>query len=1220
MNPRIVDPNHFLLIGGYTDWASVARTQGVQAGGYLAVVTHATARSPERRIIQLRWLTSKTLGYPTRPFTVWRRPAGLPQTAAKASYQVSGFGFLGGSVITLGAPQIYVSFRVDTGVDTVIQAYSGAPGTSHRVGVAQAAAGTPQIAFAATAIQSILLPPGVSLAGDIIALDSSACDDPAWEPVETVGLPVDAPWSAIGGWGDPQGLVGSPMDPRDAAYDRFVRGAPPIGWWPTLPSGAAAPPWQLADPKAMIELVQKEMLDPLRQMVVSLPPQDQATFTVDYTLDAQGGNLPAVLHHRPLEALLYGVATDGLASLITGYGTAFPEQLFLDDRTSQIRTRYDYMVTATFDDGYIDIPGPVDFAAILYAPGPLGGVPAPAAMTTDLFGRTTPSDADEPWSAVVRVAWDALAPQLGLRVGAYAFARQALTPAAGAEPLMTHRPNDTALQPIGLGMPTIADTRRSASDSAYVVDAAATPNVVGYAVAHHDLFGQFSPWSMVSATMQEPAVDLVALTSSRMDTTSAPTGGLCDATLTFEFAWNWAVRTPHLVQFAGRLYQQAKLDDPPADLSIPVGFASGLGAPGGPLTIAFAPDGSAVVSSVTPGLTTTVRYLSANGRTVVGAPVQDWAPRRYKIEVTGFKLDFDAAPRQGMALWGRGQEARAPQRVGEWSTHPIVASTADPRPPLITISHEYVQLTSLADHDGTHHAVLEWPAAPGATGYFVYGCAEAKFDTDHGLNPPDMALTLEERLAGLRTTFAADPARRSFARLNSTAVAGTRMPITLPRGSKEIHLFVVLGISDGQIESPWPAARTAFDAWAAPQVVKPAPPQLEVTSVFDEGSGAYRAALRIKTAPGATVTKLDLHRVRIPDAAIEVESMGPAIAEIVGTAGAFTVVPTVSTVRGEAQTIGTVRGLDDVAGSWKRVFYRAVAWSGDDSSRGLYGGRSESSAVRMVVVPPKDPPVIETAAFTPTMPWGATGTVLTSILAPLAETPLGPHRLRAEAVAWHPDGSSDILMQYPVAADLLTDSGADRLDRVGDTAGAGLVWHGATTPTTAGEPGRTPIQIDVPRVSIDDAVTVRLRLTDPLGRLTERVVDVAAGVVVAPTDILNPDLFTIVGRGVVLTFETTVPDASPGGQPYVLHLIASGGRTFPPMPQQRFDVDFADIPRAPAHGLGPGPNPASPIMRSEANGHTAISALLAAEVRAVSVVVEAPDGTRATWRGTVRGA
>jgi hypothetical protein len=1214
MNPRIVDPNHFLLIGGFTDWMAVARTQGVQAGGFAATATHAAADSPKSQIVQLRWLTSKTLGYPTRPFTVWRRPAGLPKTASKASYQLSGFGFLGGTVITLDAPRVFVNFRVTTSVDTLIQAYAGAPGTSHRVGVATAAAGTPQISFAATAIQSIFLPPGVSLSGDITALDASVTDDPAWDQVETVGLPVDAAWAGIGGWGDPQGPVATPMDPRDAAYDRFTRGAPTIGWWPTLPNGTAAPPWQLADPKAMIELVHREMLDPLRQMVASLPPEHQSEFTVDFTLDAQGGTLPAVLHHRPLEALLYGVATDGLASLITGYGTAFPEQLFFDDRTSQVRTRYDYMVTATYDDGYVDIAGPVDFAAILYAPGPLGGVPAPAVMTTDLFGRTTPPGADEPWSAVIRVEWDALAQQLGLRVGAYAFARQSLTPAGGTDALMTHRPNDTALQPIGLGMPTIADTRRSATDTTYVVDAAATPNVVGYAVAHHDLFGQYSPWSMVSAIVQEPPVDIVTLTSARIDVTSAPTGGLCDATLSFEFAWDWAVRTPNQVQFAGRLYGQAKLDDPPADLSIPAGFASGLGVPGSPLTIAFAPDGTAVASSVSAGLVAIVRYLSADGRTVLGAPVQDPAPRRYKIEVTGYRLDFDAVSRQGIALWGRGREARAPQRVGDWSTHPIIASTADPRPPLITISHEFVQLTSLADQDGVHHAVLEWPAAPGATGYFVYSCAEAKFNRDHGLNPPDMAFTLEERLAALRTTFAADPGRRSFARLNSTAVAGTRMPITLPRGSKEIHLFVVLGISDGQIESPWPTARTAFDAWAAPQVVPPAPPQLEVTSVFDEGTGAYRASLRIKTAPGVTVTKIDLHRVRVPDAAVAVESMGPAIAQIAGTAGAFTVAPTVSTVRGEAQTIGTVRGLDDVAGSWKRVFYRAVAWSSNDSARGLYGGRSESSAVRMVVVPPKDPPVIEAAVFTPASPGSAAGTVDTTILAPLAETPLGPHRLRAEAVAWHPDGSSDILMQYPAPADLLADSGADRLDAVGDTPGPGLVWHGVPTPTVPGEPGRTPIHIDVPRVSVDDAVTVRLRVTDPLGRMTEKVVDVAAGVVIAPPDILNPDLFAIIGRGVELTFETSVPDTSPAGLPYVLHVIASGGIVFPPVPPQRFEMNFADIP--PAHGA----SPASPIVRSTAGGHTLISAMLGSRVRAVSVVVEAPDGARATWRGTVRGA
>ena len=65
-----------------------------------------------------------------------------------------------------------------------------------------------------------------------------------------------------------QGPVGAPMPPRDAAISRFHRGAPLVGWHPILPSGAPAPAWQLADPIAMVDLLQSEMLEPLRQMVL----------------------------------------------------------------------------------------------------------------------------------------------------------------------------------------------------------------------------------------------------------------------------------------------------------------------------------------------------------------------------------------------------------------------------------------------------------------------------------------------------------------------------------------------------------------------------------------------------------------------------------------------------------------------------------------------------------------------------------------------------------------------------------------------------------------------------------------------------------------------------------------------------------------------------------------------------------------------------------------
>ncbi len=1213
MDRRIVDPNKFILLGGLTDWSVIAKSRERRE----PITPSEIARSrglESGSVMQLRWLTAKTMGYPTEPFTVWRRPASIQQELKPASSRT--IATFTGVMVVSDVPYVFVQFELTAPVGSAIRVWSGAPMASTLVGSAVTTVSMTRMSFSATAIHTIELPFGASLNG-LLALDDSVAEAPDWEPIETVGLPVRTDWANIGGFGAPQGFVAAPVDPRQAAFERFQRGAPFYGWDDELFPGTPAPPWQLADPKAMIETVQKDMLDDLRQMVITLPPEQHAQFQIDQTLASNGGNLPVVLHHRPLEALLYGAATDGLASLIAGYGTAFHESMFLDDRHGTVRVRHDYMVTARYENGVGNEPGPVEFAAILYAPGALGGIPAPSGLTTEIAGLTSPPAPDEPWSPVIRVGWDALAAQLGHRVGSYAFARANVAPARGVTALMQARPRDTALQPLGLGMPTAQETRRYGTDDDYQIDSNTASNALTYAVAHHDLFGIFSRWSTVNAAVSEPPVERATITSARLDVANGGSGALCPATLVVEFAWNWAVRTPDFIQISGRLYPQAKLGDAPADLSIPPGLATTVAAPGSLLTIDLAPDGSAAITGISSGLAATLRHLSPDGRSVIAAPSAAAGPRRYQVEVVGYRLDFDAAARQGLALWVRGREARAPGRVGDWSSHPVIASTSDPRPPMVTNTREFVQLASLADADGIHHAVLNWAPAQGAVAYFAYNCAEERFLADRGLNPSELSLTLEERLVILRDAFQANPDRRSFARINSTPVTGTRMPITFPRGSKELHLYVVLGVSGGGVESEWPDSgspglRLRFVAYAAPHVTAPATPQLEVASAFDNAAGLYKASVRIKSAPGARVKRIDLHRVRVPDAALAVESMGPAVAEIDGTGATFTVAPTVSAIRGEAQPIGTIRGLDPVPGSWKTVFYRAVAWSYDDASRGIIGGRSDASAVRMVVVPPADPPQLSPPAWTPASPGSPAGVVGTAVLAPLAVTPLGPHRISAEALAHHPDGTTTTLLHYPQQPipSALPDADSDGLHNVPDV--PGILWHEATVPTGAGEPGRTPIRVAVPRASFDDALSVRIRITDPLGRLTEHTLSVPTGIPVQPPDIIDPETFRILGRGTVIQFSTTAPDTDSTGRPYLLHIVVRPRILRPPAQRPRIDIALADI--TPGVNLGPASASTISVGRSDVDGRTQITALVRS-TGSISLALEAPDGTIATWRG-----
>ena len=79
----------------------------------------------------------------------------------------------------------------------------------------------------------------------------------------------------------------------------------------------------------------------------------------------------------------------------------------------------------------------------------------------------------------------------------------------------------------------------------------------------------------------------------------------------------------------------------------------------------------------------------------------------------------------------------------------------------------------------------------------------------------------------------------------------------------------------------------------------------------------YKASLTITARPGPRPMQIDTAR--------ELDTMGPPIVSLTASTGGW-VVTTASD-----QTLGTyiasVTGTDAPAGSWKRVWYRATAWT-----------------------------------------------------------------------------------------------------------------------------------------------------------------------------------------------------------------------------------------------------------------------------------------------------
>lgn len=1228
MADRIVDPNKFLLLGAVIDWLTVYRRHIKRAPSPQDLMRERQLELA--RIVQLRWLAAPSLGYPTEPFQVWRRPALPVQGEMKVPFTLTNL--LGLRVVALNRPRVFVRVGIQSSGAGSVIAFAGVPFGSSIIGVRALKAGFNSVIFSGPAIQCLVISAGATVQS-LTGLDALAQNDPRWELVEIVGLPVNAAWNGVHKLDSKQGLVTALGDPRDAALDRFRRGAPFYGWDEQITATLPAPPWQLADPKAMLKVIDKSMLDPLRQMVTSLTPQDHASFTVNHTLAMEGGGDPAQAVFKPLNTLLFGAGTDPLASLISGYGTAFEDvdlpPIVLSDRKlfdEPGRSDWDYMVTARYEGGLDGRSAPIEYAAMLFSPATAVPPPVPSNLGASSDGLRSPQVTDADWRGVVRVAWDKINDTLPFRVGSYAFARTSLTPAGVLQPLMDPRPYDTALQPISATTsPAQEQTGRlMALDERYAIASTPNPNGLLYALAHQDLFGLWSSWASAPFAIGEPPVREVNILSVRLDTV-AVAAGACPAALIIEYAWDWASRSPERIEFVGRLYAQAKLGDPPASLVVPAGLQTSLaGGAGFVLKMLHAGAAPGVADTGTPAITATVQYLALDGKSLVATPPEPAGPRRYRLTLTGFSLDFNAAARIGLGLWARAVEHRAPQRTGDWSAQPAVASSADPRPPVILVEHEDVLLASMADAAGLHHARLEWPAAVSAAGYFVYTCTEEKLRADRGMSSASKSLTLAERLAALRDAFAADPARRSFTRVNAQPISATSMQVTLPRGSKEIHLYMVLGVSAGQVESDWPALsdpslRKRPIAYAAPQLVLPAPPDLEVARELDDSvvPAAYRARLKVRSKPGAAVTRIDLYRVRVPEAAGVLDTMGPPIARLTGTTPSYTVTPTLSTEPGVAQALGTIVGHDAVEGSWKRVFYRAVAWAGNDPTRGLYGGRSPSSALREVIVPPATPPDLSPLAWH--WPGGPLGDIQidATTLAPLAETPLGAHRLRIDALVELTDGTTHMLYTYPPLP-----GGNDRLDALPTAPpapGVHGVWQHAS-----GLPGQTALHILLRRASTDDRLKVRMLMLDPLGRATERLIDVPAGSPLPAPDILLPKVIKVANQGFLFSFETTVPVPPTLAGPYVLSVRYTPTLSppfpppvSPPLPRQKrprplvLSVQLA----LPAITIAqPGENlfidPAAiPVRRSDGDAHTtAIGMALRGKGGSLTVTLTAPDG------------
>lgn len=1125
--PRIFDPTAFKAQG------ALITTRALFKG----FPRPPTDLSDAPRLVFLRWQVNPRIGMPVEPFKVWRRQA-IPVEETAIEPERLTLPPLG-QIHVMPEPMVSLSLDLRAGSSGAagnVVFFADGIGFENILAILPynlGANGATVMRFQAAYVTAVLILGTGSVQG-FAGLPQSAADKiGGWELVETVGLPVDE-----GGWSDladqnhgvKQGLVGAEVPAPDAAAQRYARGINPFGWHQTFPTGEIAPAWTLPSPKDLIADADTQLL-PMLHEAMRLPPADQAGFTRDFQINPpenpsgqQMSGDPGRATIAPLTLLQMTVSTDPLQAVTLGFGTGYLYEdipgitlgamSFFDDRGV---SDWDFMVTGLWRGEGMRAGREVEFAALIPRPRLVLPPPAPADLALDFLGHHQPAAPDGPWSAATRLSWERLPLDNLSRVASFAAGRADLAqPGQPAHPLMERRATAPGHLPIGdaRNPQDPEPTRQSASDSFYPI-----PNDPGsvsarYGIATQNIFGIWSPWVVTAFDSSQPDPDAVQIVDANLvPTDPGPPATVCPGELRVEIVLDWRARRPASVAFRGRLFASAtRHDDPPAGM--PGAVQTDLAGATRIVTISFAGD----VPSVAGG---SILALNSQGDATVAPGPAQGSSRRYRLIVPGFSLDYAATPHIGLALSARLQERLAPMRTGAWSP-PKLAYASDPRARLTNIM-PIVPLTSLPDAGGQGHARLSWAALPGAAGYVVYTSNEFTLLDRTGQPRAAPDATLSQRLVAMQAAFDADPDRNAFTRVNDTLLTATSLDVAIPRGSQAIHAWIVLPVSAGGTEAPWPMISSAMIVYAAPKVAEPAPPRIEVRRI-EQGAG-FAARIRVETRAdaGARPRHLKLYRTRVADAARALDSMGLPVAEISASGGGWSTTPPAPAADG---WIDVATGTDAPGGSWKHVWYRAVALADGLPQRGVLGGRSLASPAVPVLIPPAGPPPLSALALS--WPGGGPGDVLASFAtdAPVAETPLGAHILEVEALEQGLPAPvirrRIALAEIAAAAPAAPDSG---------------LWRSA--------PGQYSLLLR--RADVTHSASLTIRLIDPLGRASERVAAIGPGVLLPPPQMSEIDSFSIAGRGKVFTFTlANTRDDMINGQPWRLRIELAPATIVPP--------------------------------------------------------------------------
>lgn len=1213
---RRADSFAFRAQAAQLNWgAIVQRLRGGQPGRFDPFAIDPKLLRLHSMDIHLTWACSADLGVPRGPFTVWtreRREDKLEKVDVALNWRGQGIGLWWGGVEASCVD--VVCDVVDPAKPVGLFLLRTAPNVNDTVAATAVPAGggaTVSIRLRAPGATTAVLVNGRNPVARIERLADVVNDD-AWKPLEVVGLPVDQPWSGTLYDTSDQGPVAAPVDPVEAAVIRLVRGGPIAGWGPVTQTGHPAPPWVAPDPKLLVEEVRKTLLPELMQLYDgSAREYQQAAIVNSRTVPGpQSGtrtsSLDATADAGPWPMLMLPAMSDPFLNLATGFGSSYTVEP-LDP--SQIAVGgSDFLVTALYENLKPPNKGPVEMAA--YSPSSTRHttVADPTGLIAARSGLVAPAAPNQAWRESVRVGWDRLASPAS--IGGVTESSVARFDVAAGSPAQTLLPmrDSGGLRPLAI-TPDAADgqpghDRASVSDGAAEIPLGSGGRHVGYAVAVSDIYGVWSSWRDAVYDSTEPAPQPPRVVSVELTARYAGSPS-CPAELDTEIAVEWLERTPTVVDVAALFFPMASPTSAP-----PAGLSPTAPTPAGCFRRDF---GLTFAGDVPTGVGCDVLNLDPTGEHPMAPGTgQGDGGRRYALHLDVPLLDFGTTRRWGVQLFARRSLPVAPSPSG-WApdpAHPAVTSAASPVPvaPLPPPAPPGVPLGSTPDADGRSHVRVHWslPAGADVRTVVVWEASEASIRQRRGL-PTQSADAPGVRLATLWSQYDAmtDTQRRNaFRRIRELPGTAREVDVTLPKGSTDIHLFVVTTVTTSGVDSPWPGGgspHTHLQAVTAPRLRRPAPP-LPRAGVATDGT----VTIALQAASAVPVRAFRLLRTRSEVAARSADTMGPAFAEVVADA-----VPAAT----DAVTGADIPATDPVTGrpvytatwtgtfpaSWDEWLVRAVALAVDTVPvQAVRGLPSDASDALAVLVPPAGPPDLAPLTSALTSGDGAGVVVRSSTSAPARATVTGSHRLLAIA-------GSQVASATP-----LQDLPETPLATPPPAAAAGAVLERA-----ARSAGRSPLGLWFTRAVPADPVDVTVRLVDPLGRASERTITVPGFTPPPPVQLSIVRTTAIAGRGVSVE---VLCDADPAAAPpFVLQVRAVQRRPFPgggfpPLLPRTLTASFP-FDTIPDDLLPPLPANRIQVVRhrlaAPGQGNYGLWVPLTAPVT-VTVSVMAPDGGRVT--------